>query len=75
MSLKSLEKLEKLTGNRYAAVLIAAKWARKLNEKRLKEQEQLVDEEEKAKNPSNKVMVKALGQLLQGKISYDYPKD
>jgi DNA-directed RNA polymerase omega subunit len=75
MSLKSLEKLEGLAGNRYAAVLIAAKWARKLNEKRLKEQEQLVDEEEKAKNPSDKVMLKALDELLQGKITFDYPKE
>jgi len=75
MSLESLEKLEELTRNRYAAVIIAAKWARKLNERRLKEQEQLVDEEEKAKNPSDKMMVKALEELLQGKIKYDYPKE
>ena len=75
MSLESLEKLEELAGNRYAAVLVAAKWARKLNEKRLKEQEQLVDEEEKAKNSSEKVMLKALEELLQGRITFDYPKE
>lgn len=75
MSLKSLEKLEELAGNRYAAVLVAAKWARKLNEKRLKEQEQLVDEEEKAKNSSEKVMLQALEEFLQGRITFDYPEE
>jgi len=73
MSLKSLDDLEVLTGNRYAAVLIAAKRARKLNEKRLKEQEQLV-EEEKVETSAEKVTVQALEELLQGKIRFQYPK-
>ena len=73
MSLKSLDKLEDLTGNRYAAVIIAAKRARKINEQRLKEQEQLI-EEEKAEKPGEKVTIEALEELLQGKIKFDYPK-
>lgn len=73
MSFKSLDKLEDLTGNRYAAVLIAAKRARKINEKRLKEQEQLV-EEEKVEKPGDKVTIEALDELLQGKIEFEYPK-
>jgi DNA-directed RNA polymerase omega subunit len=73
MSFKSLDKLEDLTGNRYAAVLIAAKRARKINEKRLKEQEQLV-EEEKVEKPGDKVTIEALDELLQGKIKFEYPK-
>ena len=73
MSYKSLDKLEDLTGNRYAAVLIAAKRARKINEKRLKEQEQLV-EEEKVEKPGDKVTIEALEELLQGKIGFEYPK-
>jgi DNA-directed RNA polymerase omega subunit len=73
MSFKSLDKLEDLTGNRYAAVLIAAKRARKINEKRLKEQEQLA-EEEKVEKPGDKVTIEALDELLQGKIEFEYPK-
>jgi len=73
MSFKSLDDLESLTGNRYAAVLIAAKRARKINEKRLKEQEQLVDEEQ-VENASEKVTVQALEELLQRKIKFEYPK-
>jgi len=73
MSLKSLDDLDGLTGNRYVAVLIAAKRARKLNEKRIKEQEQLV-EEEKVEDISEKVTVQALEELLQGKIKFEYPK-
>ena len=73
MSFKSLDKLEDLTGNRYAAVLIAAKRARKINEKRLKEQEELV-EEEKVEKPGDKVTIEALDELLQGKIGFEYPK-
>lgn len=73
MSFKSLDNLEVLTDNKYAAVLIAAKRARKLNEERLKEQEQLV-EEEKVENALEKVTVQALEELLQGKIKFEYPK-
>jgi DNA-directed RNA polymerase omega subunit len=72
MSFKSLNNLEALTGTRYAAVLIAAKRARKLNEKRLKEQEQLVDEE-KADDSLKKVTVQALEELLEKKIKFEYP--
>lgn len=72
MSFKSLSNLEALTGTRYAAVLIAAKRARKLNEKRLKEQEQLVDEE-KADDSLKKVTVQALEELLEKKIKFEYP--
>lgn len=73
MSLKSLDKLEDLAGNRYAAVIIAAKRARELNEKRIKEQEQLV-EEEKGDKSSEKVMIQALEEFLQGKIKFEYPE-
>jgi DNA-directed RNA polymerase omega subunit len=73
MSLKSLDELDDIADNRYAAVLIAAKRARKLNEKRLKEQEQLV-EEEKVESPGEKVTIKALEELLQRKIKFEYPK-
>lgn len=73
MNLKSLDNLDSLTGNRYVAVLVAAKRARKLNEKRIKEEEQLV-EEEKVEDSSEKVTVQALEELLQGKIKFEYPK-
>jgi DNA-directed RNA polymerase omega subunit len=73
MSLKSMDELDDIADNRYAAVLIAAKRARKLNEKRLKEQEQLV-EEEKVESPGEKVTNKALEELLQRKIKFEYPK-
>jgi DNA-directed RNA polymerase omega subunit len=73
MNFKSLDKLEDLAGTRYAAVLIAAKRARKINEKRIKEQEQLV-EEEKVEKPGDKVTIEALDELLQGKIEFEYPK-
>lgn len=73
MNFKSLDKLENIAGTRYAAVLIAAKRARKINEKRMKEQEQLV-EEEKVEKPGDKVTIEALDELLQGKIEFEYPK-
>ena len=73
MNFKSLDKLENIAGTRYAAVLIAAKRARKINEKRIKEQEQLV-EEEKVEKPGDKVTIEALDELLQGKIEFEYPK-
>jgi DNA-directed RNA polymerase omega subunit len=73
MNFKSLDKLENIAGTRYAAVLIAAKRARKINEKRIKEQEQLV-EEEKVEKPGDKVTIEALDELIQGKIEFEYPK-
>lgn len=74
-----IDKLEKIAKNRYAAVLIAAKHARKLNSERLTEKEKLDSSEEEGKqgveiDSSTKVVRKALKDLLEGKIKFEFPR-
>ncbi|KPL02908.1 MAG: hypothetical protein AMJ90_04570 [candidate division Zixibacteria bacterium SM23_73_2] len=74
-----IEKLEKLAKNRYAAVLIVAKHARKLNKERLNEKERMEsygeEEAEETKiESSTKVIGEALRDLLEGKIKFDFPR-
>jgi DNA-directed RNA polymerase subunit K/omega len=65
--LKSLDALPKHSLNTYEAVLIAAKRARILNAKRLKENEQNPPEEGTA-GGMHRIAEQALEELLQGKI-------
>lgn len=74
-----IDKLEKIAKNRYAAVLIAAKHARKLNSERLTEKEKLDSSEEEGEqemeiDSSTKVVRKALKDLLEGKIKFEFPR-
>jgi len=74
-----INKLEQVAKNRYAAVLIAAKHARKLNKKRVAEKEQMESSEEGEDaqtkiESSTKVVGEALRDLLEGKIKYEFPR-
>ncbi len=74
-----LDKLKKIAKNRYAAVLIAAKHARKLNEKRLAEREEIdsseeIGSEDEEMDSSTKVIREALRDLLEERISFEFPR-
>lgn len=74
-----IDKLEKIAKNRYAAVLIVAKHARKLNSERLTEKEKLDSSEKEGEqemeiDSSTKVVRKALKDLLEGKIKFEFPR-
>ncbi len=66
MDLLKLEQFGKSCKNRYAAILIASKEARKLNLQRLAEGENI-------EHKKDKVTVEAIDALLDGKIKYEYP--
>ncbi|MFQ6092218.1 MAG: DNA-directed RNA polymerase subunit omega [bacterium] len=86
MALVPLEEVLKRVPNVYEAVIIAAKEARLINERRLMEQARLSNEEEpteeenrgeEQKHPSigaeeEKVTVQALKKLIEGKIHSSY---
>lgn len=66
---EDVDEIEKVADNRYAAVLLAAKWSRKLNSER-KAKEELA--EEPVPKPSEpKVTTLALKDLLEGKIKFE----
>jgi len=70
-----MEKLEKIAQNRYIAVIVAAKHARKINQKILEEKENLTEgEEPPAQSSSTKITTEALKDLLGGKINFEFPK-
>jgi len=70
-----MEKLEKIAQNRYIAVIVAAKHARKINQKILEEKENLTEgEEPPAQSSSTKITTEALKDLLEGKINFEFPK-
>ena len=65
MDLSRIEELNKICKNRYAAILVASKHARKLNLQLLAQ--------EGAPEKKSKVTVQAIKDLLGGKINYEYP--
>lgn len=65
MDLSRLEELNRICKNRYAAILVASKHARKLNAQLLAQ--------EGASEKKNKVTVQAIKDLLGGRIKYEYP--
>ena len=67
MDLSKLEELGKTCKNRYAAILVASKYARKLNTN--------TSSQEGVPEKKNKITVQAIDDLLAGKIKYEYPKD
>jgi len=66
MDLSRIEELNKICKNRYAAILVASKHARKLNL-------QLLAQEGGVSEKKSKVTVQAIKDLLGGKINYEYP--
>lgn len=65
MESTSIEKLMEKTENRYEAVMVAARRARQIN--REKGEELREDEKEK-------VTIRALRELLEGKVDFKYEK-
>jgi DNA-directed RNA polymerase subunit omega len=65
MESTSIEKLMEKTENRYEAVMVAARRARQIN----REKEEALREDEK-----EKVTIRALRELLEGKVDFKYEK-
>jgi len=72
MSDFSLDDLYKSRINRFAAVIVAARQARKINQDFLAERESRAGEEEEIKEP--RAADEALESLMKGKIEFDYPE-
>lgn len=69
----SLKDYTKYTKNRYEAIIVAAKHARKMNE--LLEKEENVEGEEKADRPKmEEIVTKSLREVLEGKVKFERPK-
>jgi hypothetical protein len=68
----SLDVLDKSRINRFAAVIVAAKQARKINQDFLAERESRAGEEEEIKEP--RAADEALKSLVKGKIEFEYPE-
>ena len=72
MSDFSLDDLYKSRINRFAAVIVAARQARKINQDFLAERESRAGEEEEIKEP--RAADEALESLVKGKIEFEYPE-
>ena len=78
MELDATERLEKICKNRYEAVLLAAKQARRLNLERMKAQSQAVqmgEEETTSQENEEKIVNRALRDVLEGKIGFERPEE
>ena len=67
-----IEELDKIGLNRYQAVIVAAKYARHLNTKRLKVLEQM-EENPNVELDARKISMVALTDLLAGKVKFTRP--
>jgi DNA-directed RNA polymerase omega subunit len=65
----NLEELEKMNLNRYEAVIVAARHARRLNADRLSQLEQM-EEDPEISIDSRKIAMLALKDLLEGKVKF-----
>ncbi len=78
MELDITERLEKICRNRYEAVLLVAKQARRLNVQRMKAQSDAAQmgekEEEESEEKEEKVTNLALSDVLEGKIKFERPE-
>lgn len=73
--LETVDNLAKKNLNRYEAVIITAKRARKLNEKLRKQQEQQsLFDENPVKNGSPRITSMALKELDEGVIKFEKPR-
>lgn len=75
MELDATERLEKICRNRYEAVLLVAKHARRLNLERMKAQSQAAqmggEEETESQEKEEKVPIQALRDVLEGRIEFE----
>jgi DNA-directed RNA polymerase subunit K/omega len=77
MELDITERLEKICRNRYEAVLLVAKQARRLNMQRMKAQSEAAqtgEKEEESEEKEEKVANEALRDVLEGKIDFERPE-
>lgn len=78
MELDAAEKLEKICANRYEAVLLVAKHARRLNLERMKAESQAAqmgEEEATSQKNEEKVPNQALREVLEGKVEFERPEE
>jgi DNA-directed RNA polymerase subunit K/omega len=77
MELDATERLEKICKNRYEAVLLVAKHARRLNLERMKAQSQAAqmgEEEEQSQENVEKIPNQALSDVLEGRVEFERPE-
>ena len=70
MELDATERLDKMCKNRYEAVLLVSKHARRLNLERLREKSE-GGEENIPKEEQEKVITQALKDVLEGKVEME----
>ena len=70
MELDATERLDKMCENRYEAVLLVAKHARRLNLERLREKS-VGEEETTPKEKQVKIITQALKDALEGKVEFE----
>ena len=78
MELDVTEKLEKICKNRYEAVILVAKHARRLNLERMKAESQAAqmgEEEETSQEKEEKVGNQALRDVLERKVEFERPEE
>lgn len=78
MELDFTEKLEKICRNRYEAVLLVSKQARRLNVERMKAESltaQIGEEETENQEKEEKVVNQALREVIEGKVKFDRPQE
>lgn len=78
MELDFTEKLEKICRNRYEAVLLVSKQARRLNVERMKAESltaQIGEEETVNQEKEEKVVNQALREVIEGKVKFDRPEE
>jgi DNA-directed RNA polymerase subunit K/omega len=68
------KKIEDATTNKYEAVIVASKIARKINNKRVAEEQQL-GPDEPAPEYKQKVTTEALVELADGNVKYEIKED
>ena len=78
MELDVTERLEKICKNRYEAVLLVAKHARRLNLERMKAESQAAqmgEEEAESQEKGEKIPDQALRDVLEGKVEFERPEE
>ncbi len=77
MELDITERLEKICRNRYEAVLLVSKQARRINMQRMKAQSEAAqrgEKEEESEEKEEKVTNEALSDVLEGRIDFERPE-
>lgn len=70
MVYQKLDKVDEVTKNRYAAVILAAKRARQINAERMAKLE-LMPEDDSVDIDPRKVTTRAIQELLEGKVKVE----